>query len=101
MNTTPICQHCGRPIRSDAKAYAGNKGFFHWECTEPAPALHIARLNLKPGDSVAVLVGQAISREQRIHITEYVKNGLSVERVVVLDSGIGLSVLANHEPPNA
>lgn len=35
MNNAPLCLHCSRPIRHDARAYAANGGFFHFECTEP------------------------------------------------------------------
>lgn len=35
MNTTTLCLYCKRPIRGDARAYAANGGFYHWECTEP------------------------------------------------------------------
>lgn len=95
-NTTPMCLHCGRPIRGDARAYAGNGGIFHWECTEPAPALRIASLKLTPGDSVAVLMECLVSMEQRHHIEDYVADRLGVESVVVLDGGAGLSVLAGN-----
>jgi hypothetical protein len=38
MSTTPLCKHCWRLIRRDARAYAANGGFYHWECTEPSDA---------------------------------------------------------------
>lgn len=96
MNTTPICEHCGRPIRNDARTYTTSGGcLFHWECTEPAPPLHVARIALHPGDSVAVQVDKAISYDQRKHLGAYVARTLGVDaaRVLVLDGGIGLSVL--------
>lgn len=93
---TFLCLHCGRPIRAEARAYAISAGAFHWECTEPAPALNIQAIKIGPDDKLVVLFEGAMSREGVAVLSERVRAALGVEPLI-LDRGLKLSVLRKEE----
>jgi hypothetical protein len=57
------------------------------------PALRVARVDLNPGDAVALMVDRHITAPQRADLASYVSTALGVTRVVVLDPGISLAVI--------
>lgn len=63
-----------------------------------ALAVDVARLEVKPGDCVVVTMRERLTVQQRAalraEVSQVVPNGA---RILVLDGGMGLAVLAPHE----
>lgn len=65
---------------------------------ESVYAVEIAKLSLKPGDTLAVMTDATLHNEQREHMLEYLKRVLPVGvKAMVLDSGMKLQVLTKNE----
>jgi len=67
----------------------------------PDPGVSIAvckavALSLKPGDVLAVLVPQVLSKEQRQHLIESLDAGLPNIKVIVFDGGITLATISGN-----
>jgi hypothetical protein len=99
MSYSQKCDYCHRPVRDDARHYRKGTLFFHYECTEPPPAVKVAELTLKEGDTVALLFDQYLSAAQREQVVRSIGDRLGT-RVIVLDGGVGLAVLSERERLN-
>lgn len=59
----------------------------------------IAKLEVRPGDTLVVLIDRALSREHLASIQQYVRQTLATEAaVLVLDNGMSIGVLSAAEP---
>lgn len=65
-----------------------------------ALAVDVARLEVRPGDCVVVTMRESLTPKQRAalraEVSQVVPNGA---RILVLDGGMGLAVLAPHQIP--
>jgi hypothetical protein len=96
MSYSQKCDYCHRPVRDDARHYRKGSLFFHFECTEPPPAMNVAQFTLKQGDTVAVLFQHHLNMAQREQVMQAIGDCLGT-RVIVLDGGAGLALLTDRD----
>ncbi len=63
-----------------------------------AVRVEVAKLELRPGDSVIIKVPFKIRPEQVDHIWKSVSEAMKDCRVIILDSGMSMEVLRHEEP---
>jgi hypothetical protein len=62
-----------------------------------AASLTIKRIELKPGDSVVIFTERTLSAEMHKALKHYISSTLDVDRVLILEVGMGIALLSKDE----